>query len=117
MKSTLSILLATIIGASMALAADEAKPANPANPDKPQQPENPERPRGNPDEAFKKLDIDKDGSISLEEYKASPRAKSAPDRAENSFKRRDKDSDGKLSLDEFKARGQRREKDAPPAKQ
>lgn len=40
--------------------------------------------------------------MSLEEFKAGPRAQKDPARAEEMFKKMDKDSDGKLTLEEFK---------------
>lgn len=52
---------------------------------------------------FKKLDANSDGSVSLEEFKASPRGQKDPAKAEEAFKRMDKDSDGKLTLEEIKA--------------
>src|SRR5262245_16156607 len=60
------------------------------------------RERPNPEEAFKKLDTNNDGSISLEEFKAGPMAQRNPDRADAAYKRMDKDNDGKVTLEEFK---------------
>ena len=69
----------------------------PAKPDKPKHP--------NPEEMFKKLDTNSDGSISLEEFKASPKAQKDPAKAEERFKKMDADSNGSVSLEEFKAAG------------
>jgi hypothetical protein len=55
----------------------------------------------NPEEAFKKLDKDGNGSVSKEEYMASPQAKKDAAKAEESFGKRDKNKDGSLSKDEF----------------
>jgi Ca2+-binding EF-hand superfamily protein len=52
---------------------------------------------------FKKLDSDNNGSISLAEFKASPRAQKDPTKAEQIFKKMDTDSNGGVSLEEFKS--------------
>ena len=52
---------------------------------------------------FKKLDADSSGSVNLEEFKASARAKENPEKAEEIFKKIDKDGNGELSLEEFKS--------------
>ncbi len=105
-----SILLSLLLVPALAMAADEAKPKRPgkgggAGGDK----------RPNPEEAFKKLDTNTDGTLSLDEFKASPRGKKDPAKAEEAFKKMDKDSDGKVTLDEFKARGPRKGGDKPDA--
>ena len=99
MKRTLSVLSALAFATTLALADD--KPAAPA-PGAPPPPGG----KGNrpaPEEIFKKLDTNGDGFISLDEFKASPRAQKDPAKAEEAFKKMDTDGDGKLSLDEFKA--------------
>ncbi len=58
--------------------------------------------KGDPAEMFKKLDKDGNGSVSKEEYMASPMAKKDSAKAEESFGKRDKNGDGSLSMDEFK---------------
>ena len=61
-----------------------------------------------------------DGSVTLEEFKASPRWKKNADKADEAFKKRDKDSDGKVTLEEFTAKAERpgkAEKPAKPAKE
>ena len=60
------------------------------------------RPHANPDEAFKKLDANSDGGITLDEFKAGPRGQKDPARAEAAYKKIDKDGDGKVTLEEFK---------------
>ncbi|MBL9185407.1 MAG: EF-hand domain-containing protein [Verrucomicrobiaceae bacterium] len=57
----------------------------------------------NPEAAFKKLDANGDGSISKEEWAASPQAKKDAAKAEKMFGAKDKDKDGKLSKEEFTA--------------
>jgi hypothetical protein len=56
-----------------------------------------------PVKVFKKLDADGNGSISLAEFKASPRAQKNPAKAGEIFKKIDADEDGSISLEEFKA--------------
>jgi len=66
-------------------------------------PEKAEHKRPDPERVFKKLDANTDGSVSLEEFKASPRAQKNPEKAGEIFKKIDTDSNGSLSLEEFKA--------------
>ena len=61
------------------------------------------RQRPNPEEMFKKLDADGNGSVSLEEFKAGPRGQRNPERAEQVFKKIDADQNGEVTLEEFKA--------------
>lgn len=51
---------------------------------------------------FARKDTNKDGVLTLEEFKAGLETK-VLENAEKRFKKLDTDSDGKLSLDEFKA--------------
>lgn len=66
-------------------------------------PENPRRMRPNPEKIFKKLDVDNDTTVTLEEFKLAPRAQKNPERAEEIFKKIDADSSEGISLEEFKA--------------
>lgn len=62
------------------------------------------KPKKSPAQRFARMDVNKDGKLSPEEFLA----KRAPDKKEvsaNQFKKRDKNQDGALSLDEFKAAG------------
>ncbi|MEI6534112.1 MAG: EF-hand domain-containing protein [Verrucomicrobiaceae bacterium] len=56
--------------------------------------------KATPDAAFKKLDKDGSGDVSLEEFKAG---KKDAAKAEEAFKKLDKDGNGKLTLEEFSA--------------
>jgi hypothetical protein len=89
MKNCIKTLGILAIASSFALAQDAPKK---------------ERGQRNPEAAFKKLDTDGDGSLSLEEFKASPRAKKNETRATEVFGKMDADSNGSVSLDEFKAK-------------
>jgi Ca2+-binding EF-hand superfamily protein len=62
-----------------------------------------EKKRPEPEQIFKKLDVDGNGSISLEEFKAPPKAKKDEAKAEQVFKKFNADhSDGGINLQEFK---------------
>lgn len=98
MKIILS-LTALVISASLALAAEGDKPKKPGEGGKPG-----EGKRPNPEEMFKKLDTNSDGSISKDEFLASPMAKKDAAGAEKRFAAKDKDKDNKLSKEEFAAR-------------
>ena len=63
-----------------------------------------EKPKRDPEAAFKKMDANTDGFLSLEEFTGK---KKDATKAETQFKKRDKDGDGKLSLDELKAPGKK----------
>lgn len=62
-----------------------------------------EKPKMDPAKAFAKMDANSDGSVSKEEYMATPQAKKDAAKAEESFGKRDKDKDGKISKEEFTA--------------
>lgn len=55
-----------------------------------------------PVKIFARKDTNKDGALTLEEFKAGLETK-VLENAEKRFKKIDTDGDGKLSLDEFKA--------------
>ena len=99
MKSLTHFLTVLALSTAFATAADEA--AAPAAGKKK---------NADPEMAYKKIDADSNGSVTLEEFKNSPRGKKDPSKAEQIFKRKDANGDGALSLDEFKARGQKGEK-------
>lgn len=98
MKKITSILAILALTAAVN-AADEKKPADGA------------KKKGNPEEAFKRLDKDANGSLSKEEFLASPQAKKDEAKATERFGRLDKNSDGSLSKEEFTAQGKKK-KDA-----
>lgn len=56
-----------------------------------------------PAKMFAKVDKDSSGSISLEEFKASPRGTRLGDRADAVYKKLDTDGKDGISLEEFKA--------------
>ena len=62
-----------------------------------------------PEEMFKRLDQDKDGKLSLIEFKGKREGVKA-DAAEKQFIALDKNNDKFLSLEEFKARGGKKAK-------
>ena len=107
-----TILLTLIAVPCLALAVHaEDKPATP--PTKPPATDpaaKPEKPKMDPAEAFKKMDKDSNGKVNLEEFKASPRWKKDPAKADEMFKKRDKDADGDITLEEFTAKPQRPKK-------
>ncbi len=92
MKTCIQTFGILAIAASLSYGEDA-----PAKPDKPKGP--------NPEEMFKKLDANADGSVTLEEFKAAPKAQKDPAKAEEKFKKMDADSSGGVSLEEFKAAG------------
>ena len=57
-----------------------------------------------PEAVFKKIDTDGNGSLSLDEFKASPMGRKNEERATKMFGKMDADSDGSVTLDEFKAK-------------
>lgn len=59
------------------------------------------KPKMSPEEMFKKLDKDGNGSVSKEEYMASPGAKKDAAKAAERFGKMDKNSDGSLSKEEM----------------
>jgi hypothetical protein len=99
MKTTFAVL-ASLLALNFSVSAqdkkeEEKKPAA-AGADKP---------KFDPEAAFKKADANADGSISLDEWKATKQAQKDPTKAEGNFKKKDKDADGKLTLEEYKAHG------------
>jgi hypothetical protein len=83
---------------SVAFAADPPKP----EPPKPEPPKTEEKKPVDPEVAFKRMDKDSDGKLTLEEFKGK-RTGDMATKAETQFKKMDKDSDGKVTLEEFKA--------------
>lgn len=55
-----------------------------------------------PEAAFKKMDKNSDGKLSLDEFKGKKKDEALAN-AEKVFKAKDKDGDGSLTLEEFKA--------------
>ena len=103
-------LTALFVSASLALAAEGDKPKKPGEGGKP--PGGPgDGKRPNPEEVFKKVDANADGSVSKDEFMAAPFAKKDAAMAEKRFTTQDKDKDGKLTKEEFVKRP-----DGPPGK-
>lgn len=103
MKYTTGLLfLAACLSFNVARAADEEKPKG----DRPERGERMKEMMEKRAEELKAADIDKDGSLSLDEFKAHSATK-----AEEMFKKLDKDSDGKVTEAESKAPGGRGDRD------
>jgi len=94
MKS-IAILCALFASATLTFAADPGKPAKP--------PGEGDKGRPSPEERFKKLDTNSDGTISKEEFLASPRAQKDPEKARKAFEEKDKDKNGSLDKAEIAA--------------
>src|SRR6187455_1522298 len=94
MKKLITILAALVVSVSFATAADAEKKS--------------EKKAGmTPEEKFKKMDANGDGSVSADEFKAG--AKDAA-KADAMFAKKDTDKDGKLSLAECTAAPAKKEK-------
>lgn len=89
MKKITSILAILALAATVNAAEGDKKPAEGA------------KKKGNPEEMFKRLDKDGNGSISKEEFLASPQAKKDEAKATERFGKLDKNSDGSLSKEEM----------------
>lgn len=101
MKKLITTLTIIAAGATLAIAQDAPTPGD--KPDRPHKDRGDRGGRKNPEEVFKHLDADNSGSVSLEEFKANPRAQKNPEKAEERFKALDTNNDGAVSLEEFKA--------------
>ena len=66
----------------------------------------------NPQQKFEKLDADKNGSVSSEEFKAKAKD---PAKADKQFARLDSDKNGSLSLEEFSTPPAKKPKKEKPA--
>ena len=115
MKSILLTLLAVPFLA-LSVQAEDAKPAAPTPPAAPASPAPPAvpdqggKPKMDPAAAFAKLDTNADKTLSLDEFKASPRFKKDASKADGAFKRMNKSGDGKMTLEEFSAKPERPKK-------
>lgn len=94
MKKLITTLSVLALATTITIAKEKPEGGRPGGPDG-------NRPK--PEDIFKKLDANSDDAISLEEFKAGPRAQQDPAKAEEIFKKIDKDANGSVSLEEFKA--------------
>jgi hypothetical protein len=97
MKKLIAFLAVLVVGITFTMAEDAPKK---------------EGHKHDPAAAFKKLDTDGDGVVTLEEFKAGYKGKD-PSKAEGQFKKMNKSGDGKLTLEEFTAA--HKPKEAAPA--
>lgn len=97
MKSITSILSILALAATLNAAEGDKKPEA-----------GKKKAPANPEEVFKKLDKDGNGSISKEEFLASPQGKKDAAKATEMFGKKDKNSDGSLSKEEFVAQGKKK---------
>lgn len=96
MKSITSILAILALAATVNAAEGDKKPEAGKKKD------------FNPEAVFKKLDADGNGSISKEEFLASPQGKKDATKAGEVFGKKDKNGDGSLSKEEFTAQGKKK---------
>ena len=112
MKSVILTLL-TVPFLALAVHAEDKPVTPPASP--PSEPAaKPDKPKRDPAEAFKKMDKDSNGKVNVEEFKASPRWKKDPSKADEMFKKRDKNADGDITLEEFTAKPEKPQKPKKP---
>jgi len=69
-----------------------------------------DKPKADPTTAFAKIDANSDGSMTKEEFVASPRGQKDPEKAAKKFTKMDADANGSVSLDEFKASAVKKDK-------
>ena len=90
MKTYIPTITAIALSATLACAEGNKEKKN-----------HPPQDRPNPEDFFKKLDTDGNGSISLAEFQASPKGKENPERAAEFFKKLDANGDGQVTKEEF----------------
>ena len=90
LRVLLCLALVLSIGASAALAQGGKKKGAP-------------KPKQTIEEKFAAKDVDKDGKLSLAEFKGKAKKVEQLEKLEKAFKAADTNNDGSLSLDEFKA--------------
>ena len=108
--STLAAILALSSLSAFAEDKPEAKPAEKPAAETPAKPaaDKKDKPKVSPEERFKKLDKDGDGSLSIDEF----RGKKTADEAAEAFKKLDANGDGKITLEEFTApQGKKKKKE------
>jgi len=75
-----------------------------------------EKPKRTPEQVFKKLDANGDGTLCVAELMGKRKTAEAEQRAKARIARKDKNGDGKLSLKEFVAKPQKPKKERPKKK-
>lgn len=100
MKAITSILSILALAATLNAAEGDKKPEGDA-PKKPAAEGDKGKPKMSPEEMFKKLDKDGNGSVSKEEFLDTPAAKKDAAKATERFGKMDKNSDGSLSKEEM----------------
>lgn len=96
MKQLITTISTLAFATSLSLAQN--KPSDPGMP-QPQPPMPAQPPQ--PEDFFKKLDTNTDGSLSLDEFKAGVPDNLDPAVTGNTFKNLDQNGDGKVTLEEF----------------
>lgn len=97
MKSLVTTIGALAFATTLSIAQDQ--PAGPPPEGTPPK----EHKRPSPEEIFKGLDKDGNGTVNLGEFKGGRMGQRDPAKAEEIFKKMDKDANGELTFDEFKA--------------
>ncbi len=101
MKSITSILAILALAATLNAAEGDAKKPEGDAPKKPAAEGGKKKAPPSPEQMMKTLDKDTNGSISKEEFLASPGAKKDAAKAEERFGKMDKNKDGSLSKEEI----------------
>jgi hypothetical protein len=96
LRLVLSVALALLVGAGVALAQDAPK-------------KEPPKPKKTAEEIFKEKDKNKDGFLTVDELVGKSKKPEAEQKAKEFIAKKDKNKDGKLSLEEFTAKPEKKE--------